>query len=265
MDQRFMGVRMITAAQRDQLDQEGFFIVRDALTPSELEQARTAVDRAAEFMKQRYGTTHIAGLDPNAANIRLNHLPAADPHFIEMLQREDATSAVRAVIGDQYVVSNFSGNIAMPGAGSMNLHSDQALVSPAPWPDPLTVNVIWCLDDVTDANGATRYLPGSHRFRSFDDVPADAISNTVAFEAPAGSMIVMEGRLWHTSGRNVTTDQRRRMIFAYYARGFLRQQINWALVLPGEVQAALDAPTRGLFGLTEFADTGLGGILFTQQ
>ena len=79
-----------------------------------------------------------------------------------------------------------------------------------------------------------------------------------AFEAPAGSFIVMEGRLWHTSGANVTSAERRRMMFAYYSSDFVRQQMNWALLLPPEVQAAMDAETKQLFGIAELGNARIG-------
>jgi ectoine hydroxylase-related dioxygenase (phytanoyl-CoA dioxygenase family) len=120
------------------------------------------------------------------------------------------------------------------------------------------MNVIWCLDDVYAANGATRYLPGSHKIQSFDDVPKDAAERMRPFEAPAGSFIVMEGRLWHTSGANVTRSERRRMMFAYYSSDFVRQQMNWALILPSEVQAGMDAETRQLFGISELGNARIG-------
>src|SRR6202008_699337 len=116
---------------------------------------------------------------------------------------------VREVLGPHILVSNFTANIAFPGSGSMRLHSDQALVIPPPWNEPWVLNVIWCLDDVHERNGATRYVPGSQRYRTFEDVPADALSKSRPFEAPAGSAIVLEGRVWHTSGANRTDVERR--------------------------------------------------------
>ncbi len=94
-----------------------------------------------------------------------------------------------------------------------------------------------------------------------DDVPADALDQTVAFEAPAGSFIVMEGRLWHTSGKNVTADERRRMLFAYYSSDFIRPQMNWAMSLPGDVQSAMDDETRELFGLNPMGNVRIGSAL----
>jgi ectoine hydroxylase-related dioxygenase (phytanoyl-CoA dioxygenase family) len=110
-------------------------------------------------------------------------------------------------------------------------------------------------------NGATRYLPGSHRYTRFEDVPEDAMARTVAFEAPAGSIVAMEGRLWHTSGANVTPDEQRRMMFAYYSSDFIRQQANWEAVMPPEVKDGLDDEGRRLFGLGPAANTRIGGQL----
>jgi len=123
------------------------------------------------------------------------------------------------------------------------------------------MNVIWCLDDGTEANGATRYLPGSHRLRTAEEVPANAIEKTLPFEAPAGSFVAMEGRLWHTSGHNTTKDQQRRMMFAYYSTDFIRPQVNWACCLPPEVQSTLDGRAKSLFGITPMANTRIGAAL----
>lgn len=249
---------MLTPSQKQQLQEDGFCICPNVLTPDELTRARAGLEKGVALTRQMLGSTHIKSLDPNEASIRVNNLPAMDPVFIELLTRADALEAVEAVLGPHFLISNFTANIALPGAGSMRLHADQALVIPPPWAQPWAINIIWCLDDVTEANGATRYLPGSHHFRNFADVPADAIDKTLPFEAPAGSFIAMEGRVWHTSGKNITADEQRRMMFAYYGSDFIRQQANWAFTLPSGVQAEMDARTKSLFGLMPMGNTRIG-------
>jgi ectoine hydroxylase-related dioxygenase (phytanoyl-CoA dioxygenase family) len=251
---------MLNEAQREQLSEQGFCIVPSALQADTLARVRAALDSAAEDVV-RNRKAHDGRLDPNDANIRIYNLPAIAPVFIDLLRHEAALGAMRALLGPGAIVSNFTANVALPGSGSMKLHSDQALVVPAPWFEPWAANVVWCLDDVHEANGSTRYLPGSHRYRTADEVPADAVDRTVAFEARAGSFIVMEGRLWHTSGCNVTRDERRRMLFAYYSTDFVRQQANWAFALPHDVQAAMDEDTRKLFGLEAMGNVRIGGAL----
>lgn len=246
-------------AQRDCLREEGFCIFPAMLSGVELEAARDALTRGVKIAERNSGTAHDHRLDPNAANKRVYNLPALDPVFIALLRRHDALGSVRELLGQDILISNFTANVALPGSGSMNLHSDQALVIPPPWENPWAANIIWCLDDVDDENGATRYLPGSHRYRSFDDVPPDAAERTVAFTAPAGSFLVVDGRLWHTSGRNVSKDRQRRMMFAYYSCDFIRQQANWNVALPASVQDSLDDEMRGLFGLGPAGNVRIGG------
>ena len=126
-----------------------------------------------------------------------------DPVFRELIRHPRALELVLSLLGEAFLISNFTANIARPGARSMPVHSDQALVTPEPWLHPWAMNVIWCLDDVHEGNGATRYVPGSPDYKSFDDVPADIDARSVAWEAPAGSIIAMDGRMWHTSGYSV--------------------------------------------------------------
>jgi ectoine hydroxylase-related dioxygenase (phytanoyl-CoA dioxygenase family) len=253
--------RMVAAELREQLRDEGFCIVEEVLKGEALARVRSALGQAVERTQAASGTAHDGRLDPNAANVRVYNLPALDPVFIELLRDPQAMALAQAVLGPDVLVSNFTANIALPGSGSMRLHSDQALVIPAPWHAPWAMNVIWCLDDVRAENGATRYLPGSHRYADFGDLPPDAEAKTVAFEAKAGSIVAMEGRLWHTSGANVTRDEQRRMMFAYYSTDFIRQQMNWEAVLPPAVKGGLDAEGRKLFGLGPAGNTRIGGLL----
>ncbi len=148
------------------------------------------------------------------------------------------------------MISNFSANTALPGSRSMNAHCDQSTVMPEPWLERYTMNAIWCLHDVDEANGATRYLPGSHRITGWAQVPDDPKAGMASFRASAGSVILMDGRLWHTSGENRTTSRRRSLLFAFYSRSFLRLQNNWFQALSASTQAALSPQLRHWLGLS---------------
>ena len=225
-----------------------------AILPGVLDrdEAGHALDRlwAASAESSRRGVpTHIRALDPNASNVRVFNLVDLDPLFGDLLAHPAVDAVVGGLLGRDYIVSNFSANIARPGSESMVVHSDLAAVMPEPWDAPLSVNAIWCLTDVAAANGGTLHLPGSQRVRTLADVPPDAISRMVPFEAPAGSVILMEGRVWHTSGRNVTADEDRALAFAYYTKPFLRPQWNFTRALSPEVQARFDPVMRYRLGL----------------
>jgi ectoine hydroxylase-related dioxygenase (phytanoyl-CoA dioxygenase family) len=251
---------MIPERYREQLREEGFCVAPGVLSRPELAQLRSALDRGVNRSRLgRHG--HADAIDPNPQNLRVHNLPALAQAFVDLARHPRALPFVREVIGPHFLVSNFSANVALPGSGSMRLHSDQALLAPPPWTQPWAVSIAWCLDDVHDANGATRYLPGSHRLTDLDAIAPDAIRRTLPFEAQAGSLVVIDGRLWHTSGANVTRNERRSMLFADYAVDFLRGEVNWEAALPPDVKASMDVDTRRLFGLGVEANVRLGGAL----
>ena len=249
------------AAARRALAEQGWCVVPALLSPAELAEARAALDGAIAEMRARGVSTYSTTLDPNDANIRVYNLPDFNPVFVELLRHPVARALVEATLGENNIVSNFTANVALPGSGSMNIHSDQALVIPPPWNEPWAMNIIWCLDDVHEGNGATRFVPGSQHWPRFEDVPADVAERSVAFEAPAGSLIAMEGRVWHTSGANTSQDERRAMMFAYYAKDFIRQQVNWDVCLSDDTKARLDPDARRILGMGPAGNVRIGGGL----
>ena len=249
------------SAARDQLLTDGWCVVPDVLPVSEADDALGRLWAAAEEYRRRGRDTFMPGLDPNAANVRVFELLDIDPLFRELIRAPLALDLVRALLGPDFLISNFTANIARPGAGSMSLHSDQALVVPEPWLEPWSINIIWCLTDVRFENGATLFIPGSHRVARLADLGFDPAAQLRPFEAGKGSVIAMDGRLWHTSGANVTESEDRALLFGYYSRAFLRPQANWNAALSPEVQAGLDPEFRRLLGLEAGANIALAAGL----
>jgi len=235
------------AIARD-LDVQGYSIVDGALTREDAAALKARLWGVAAELGAAGISTHTPIIDPTPDNVRVYDLPNHGRAFLNLLSDRAVLAAVDACLGHDYIASNFTANIARPGARAMRIHSDMALVIPGPWRERWALNMIWCLDDIRDANGATRYLPGSHLFTDLAELPDDAEARMRAFEAPAGAAIVMDGRMWHSSGDNVTADNDRALLFAYYARGFIRPQACWHEVLRAETIAALDERQRKLFG-----------------
>ncbi len=105
---------------------------------------------------------------------------------------------------------------------------------------------MWALTDFTEANGATRIIPGTHladhsptTAEPYDSIPA---------EMPRGSVLVWHGSLWHGGGAN-TTDERRIGIAMNYCAGWVRQQENQQLGIPRRDRPRLLAPPARARGL----------------
>ncbi|WP_293680141.1 phytanoyl-CoA dioxygenase family protein [uncultured Phenylobacterium sp.] len=242
---------------RRQLQDEGWCVIPDVLDAERTREALDRLWRAAREFERRGESTYMPVLDPNPSNVRVFYLLELDEIFRELIQHPVAVEMVRAVVGPEFLISNFTANIARPGSKSMALHSDQSLVVPEPWLTPWAMNIIWCLTDVTFENGATLFIPGSHKWTTRADVPPDAHKRLRPFEAKAGSIVVMEGRMWHTSGANITADQDRALLFGYYTVPFLRPQVNWNAVLSPETQAQLSPQMQAWLGLGVTANTGM--------
>jgi len=240
---------MFTEAHKASLRGDGYCVIEGVLQASETANVRRRLVEAARESERRGIPTYIAGLDPNASNVRVFNLLDLDPVFIDLITHPVALQIARHLLEDDFIVSNFTANIAKPGSRSMVVHSDLAAVLPEPWHAPWSLNVIWCLDDVRAENGGTLFMPGSHRFQRLDELPGDLADRMVSFEANAGSVVAMEGRLWHTSGANVTTDEERALLFGYYSRSFIRPQWNFNVGLSDETKARLSPELRQRLGL----------------
>ncbi len=183
------------AAIQAALVRDGFCILPDVLTKSQVARAKTRLWEVVAELERSGQSTHSHFLDPNAANVRVYDLPEQDPLFLDLLTWPAALAQVHALLGPDPIVSNFTANIARPGAEPMKMHSDMALVLPPPWQECWAMNVIWCLDDIHEANGATRYLPGSHRFTPVRRRPARQRQSDAA-------VIRSRSRVDHRDGRS---------------------------------------------------------------
>ncbi|RYP03661.1 hypothetical protein DL764_004988 [Monosporascus ibericus] len=135
---------------------------------------------------------HLPSLDPNANNVRVFYAMELDQLFRDLVAHPAAVEMVKAVLGKNFFISNFTANITRPGSRSMALYSDHDL-----------------------ENGATRSIPGSNRCVYRSQGPANAPDLPVPFEGKAREIIVMNGRVWHTSGTNVMEDEDRALLFGH--------------------------------------------------
>jgi ectoine hydroxylase-related dioxygenase (phytanoyl-CoA dioxygenase family) len=131
-----------------------------------------------------------------------------------------------------------------PGEAAQLLHRDQSIYPlPLDYP-PVVLNTMWAFDDFTEANGATRVIPGSHRWVT---APTPEAAATVPAVMSAGSVMFYPGTLWHGGGAN-TTDRPRLGVILEYVSGWLRPQENHVLAVPREVVAALPERLQELLG-----------------
>src|SRR5579864_170013 len=132
-----------------------------------------------------------------------------------------------------------------PGEVAQVLHRDDSIY---PIPEPhveVVLNTMWALDDFTVANGATRFVSGSHRWEAGRrPVAADEVVQTTM---PAGSVAFYTGSIWHGGGAN-RTDQPRLGVILEYVAAWLRPQENHVIGVPPELVATLPERLQELLG-----------------
>jgi ectoine hydroxylase-related dioxygenase (phytanoyl-CoA dioxygenase family) len=234
-----------------QLREEGWVTLPGVFTGPRLEALREGLSLALEKARAEGEILFREGVDVNDRSVRVLHLLDEHPAFGAMVDDPTVRGLVSSLLGERYQLSSLSANISLPGSESMGMHNDLMAVLPEPWLAPYGTNLFICLDDMDEVNGATRYLPGSHRFTTNDMASHDDLSRTVAIPATAGSVVAMDGRLWHTSGANRSADRPRRLLIAFYIASFIRTQYNWASLLSEPVQRALTPSLRQVLGLDE--------------
>jgi ectoine hydroxylase-related dioxygenase (phytanoyl-CoA dioxygenase family) len=133
-----------------------------------------------------------------------------------------------------------------PGADNQFLHRDELVWNLVPRPHPeLQLASIVALVDFDVANGATRVVPGSHRWGHDRQEIPDEIADAVM---PAGSAVVYLGSTIHGGGANTTSTAWRRGVHLSYTLGWLRTEENNYLAVPPAVARTLPRRCQEVLG-----------------
>ena len=146
---------------------------------------------------------------------------------------------------------------AGPGAEAQLLHRDELVWVHVPRPHPeLQVASVIALEDFRAENGATRVVPGSHRWPLERRPEPDEIADA---EMPPGAAVIYLGSTIHGAGANTTADRRRRGMHLSYVVGWLRTEENQYLSVPVEVVRELPRRAQELLGWAAHDAIAAGG------
>lgn len=231
------------------LNEYGYAIVKDALSPDQLQRLRTRLDEQAEAERERGLADRDQGVpgSEDQPNQRVWSLFNKGDVFLDLLNHPVLDDVVTPLLGEHALLSTFAANIANPGGRPMILHTDQGMVRPPLKAFPIGLNVFFFLDDFSKANGGTRVLPGSHK-PGIAPMNIFSTEETIAAEGPAGSALLFESRLWHGTGAN-TTSHPRRAIIVYFVRSWVRPYENMTLSVRPEILEKASDRIKTMFGL----------------
>jgi len=228
----------------------GYTVLHGMLSNEEVFEARDVVEELAT-KEDHNGTAHNYALNMQRVwNLldkhRLFHDIISSPQLIAWMERifDRPTAHIK------FFLSSLQANISKPGAQGLKLHIDTPVPEPLP-PWIIKANSIWILDDFTETNGATEVIPGSHlrpRKPRHDD-PADH-AGIIKVIAPAGSVIMTHGAIWHRSAPNRSSGDRIVLLGSFaasYAREISSEE-DIVRCLKPEILNAMSENLKNLIG-----------------
>ena len=233
------------AAHLARIEEDGYTILEGAIAPDLLDALTATLDRLEEELHARPAGNVFEG----SATVRIYNLLARDRVFEQVPVHSEVLPVIEAVIGRGCLVSSLSSIAIDGGEVAQPLHVDDAMI-PLPRPHvPVICNSMWALTDFTEANGATRLVPGSHHRDHQPDFGSE--HPTIPAEMERGSVLIWPGSVWHGGGAN-TTGERRVGLAMNYCAGWVRQQENQQLGVPPEVARRFAPALRELCGFGVF-------------
>ena len=251
----------ITKEQRECLDRDGYFVIKEAFSENECQRMAAEVDRIVAEEGDRAGSE--VSLESGAT--RISNVFNKTDAFDSLLNIKPMLAAAYYLLGDFKV---HGANMREPhtGYGRQPLHSDSVKLPDGRW---CLVNSLITFDPMTLENGPTRIVPGSHKWAPLNvpgenamgmgaaprtaphkwategaDVTAhSAVSPVTGNEekmpvdpfapyqgeikvtVPARSVVVCNAHMWH-SGTTKNSSARRRQLHLSHTRRDMPQQLN---------------------------------------
>jgi ectoine hydroxylase-related dioxygenase (phytanoyl-CoA dioxygenase family) len=253
----------MTSRQQQELDEQGWVVLADAMGDDLLRSLRTRILALFEEEGERAGSEFKT--EEHAR--RLANLVDKGEQFRRAIALPVVLEAVGHVLGPAIKLSSLNARSADPHTHvGQPLHVDMGALPDAHgyW----VCNTIWMLDDFTSDNGPTRAIPGSHRWnrRPQDDLtdPTEPHPDEVLVTGPAGSIAVMNAHVWHGGTANRTASPRLAM-HAFYCRRDKPQQQYQKMLLRPDVQASLNPGLRDLLALDDPANDAMSAGVVTRS
>ena len=195
---------------------------------------------------------------PGAARVQqqISNMVNKGSVFLDLVERAEVDELCGFLLGKDFLISSITGGIFHgPTHEPQILHRDQGQV-PATADFPAACNAFWLLDDFKPERGSTWVVPGSHRWPPEYQIEPPPRQLATQITAPAGTLFVFEGRIWHGYGAN-EEGHTRRHIANFLCLPWMRQQENWGVTCLQETLDGASDKLRRRLGMRTYGTLGM--------
>ena len=216
-------------ALRRAFEEDGYVLTPAALSTAEVAALRLELDAAIQAEVAYHGTEDY----PDYGMVLV--CPLYGPVMRDLLAHPAVMAPFEAVLGEGCIVYAYISSSMPPASShagrnySVRVHVDCPRLIPG---YVTNMGVTIALDDFTEDNGATYFLPGSHE-RAAPPSDEEFYRTAKRFIAPAGSLLHFNARLWHSGGINRTSEWRHGLTINM-CRPYMKQRMD----LPRLLRAA---------------------------
>ena len=234
------------------LNKDGYLIIPNFFKKKSLNKMKKNLIQIAHH-ERRTKKAYMYG--KNSTNQRIYNLLSKHKCFRDFLDCSFMYELLNKIFDrdtyhEKFGLSSMAAHIIPPGGEALPLHIDSVVPYPIPKWKIRFITVI-TLSDFTKKNGSTVIVPKTHKLLRKPSLNYKKKYKEVILTAPAGSLIMWDGLLWHKSSEN-NSKQSRLSIIVSYAASFFREicgEEEYLEVVPKKIKKILNPKLRFMIGL----------------
>ena len=137
---------LLTEDERKFLDEQGYLIIRDVLSPDQVQAFTARLDELTKLEGEDAGKE----VHQEEGTDRLSNLIDKDPMFEVCITHPKLLAAIAHVLQKDFKLSSLNSRASLPGAGHQRFHTDyNKPVKPGEY---VVCNSVWLIDDFNKTN-----------------------------------------------------------------------------------------------------------------
>ncbi|WP_422134200.1 phytanoyl-CoA dioxygenase family protein [Endozoicomonas sp. ALD040] len=206
--------------EKEQFERNGYALISSGFSKEKILEIKEEFTSIRKKYIQKYSSSYLESRNEHNG-IRLPLL--LSNVFLELAANERVIKFLTHFLGEGFILNQQNG-VVNPAGEEYNQgkwHRDlpyQHFTTSR----PIAINALYCVDEFTLNNGATKVIPSSHLHETF---PSNEYidENEKQIIANAGDYLILNCMLYHSGGKNVTIYDRCAVNHVYAAPIFAKQ------------------------------------------